>query len=122
MNILNAQVVASDAASATVQLTDYTNDPFQIPCVTPPQQGAQVLVGIRPEHFTSVGDGVLQTNIEVVESLGGSSFGYANADSDSPLTISLEEDQLGAAKGDFTARFTTARAFLFDTESQRRLR
>jgi len=122
MNILNAEVINSDTTTATVQLTDYANDAFYITCETPLQQGAKVLVGIRPEHFTATGDGVLQTHIEVVESLGGSSFGYANANSDSPLTVSLEEDQLAAAKGDFNARFTTGRAFLFDAETQRRLR
>jgi len=57
-----------------------------------------------------------------VESLGGSSFAYADAESESPLTMALEEHQLNDARGDFTARFSAERAFLFDTESTQRIR
>ena len=122
MNFLNATVVSNSNGSAVVKLTDYQSDEFQVGCHTDLSVGSSIKVGIRPEHFTSTGSAVLQTNIEVVESLGGSSFGYADAESEAPLTMALEEQQLADARGDFTARFDASRAFLFDSESTNRIR
>jgi len=122
MNFLNATVVAQSNGTATVTLTDYTSDEFSLPCQSPLNAGDKVQVGIRPEHFTSAGNAILHTHIEVVESLGGLSYGYADAESEAPLTMALEEHQLNDARGDFTAHFNTDRAFLFDTESTQRIR
>lgn len=122
MNFLNATVVAQSNGTATVTLTDYTGDEFSLPCQSPLNAGDKVQVGIRPEHFTSAGNAILHTHIEVVESLGGLSYGYADAESEAPLTMALEEHQLNDARGDFTAHFNTDRAFLFDTESTQRIR
>ncbi len=118
MNFLQAEVTTNGA----LQLTEYTSDAFEVHSETQLSPGSRVLVGIRPEHFSSTGSAALQTNIEVIESLGGSSFGYANPESETPLTISIEEQQLSDAKGEFTARFDAGRAFLFDPESTLRIR
>ncbi len=118
MNFLQAEVVNNGA----LQLIDYPSDEFTVASTTALTVGSRVLVGIRPEHFGSQGNASLQTRIEVVESLGGSSFAYADAESDTPLTMALEEHQITDAKGDFTARFDASRAFLFDPESTLRIR
>jgi len=95
MNFLNAEVLDQNNGLATVKLHDY---------------------------FSSNGNAALQTTIEVVESLGGTSFGYADAQSESPLTMGLDEQQLAEARGEFIARFDAARAFLFDKQSTLRIR
>jgi len=122
MNFLNAEVLDTGDGVATVKLTDYQSDIFNVHCESQIATGSAVQVGIRPEHFSSNGNAALQTTIEVVESLGGTSFAYADAESDSPLTVGLEEHQLADARGEFTARFDAARSFLFDTESTLRIR
>ncbi len=122
MNILDGRVTGYSNGTATVKLTNYSSDDFQVKCETTVSEGADVQVGIRPEHFSSNGNAALNATIEVVESLGGSSFGYANAESESPLTIGLEEHQAADARGEFTARFDSGRAFLFDSQSTLRIR
>lgn len=122
MNFLNAKVVGHYGNTATVQLTHYESDQFDVTCETVLREQAPVQVGIRPEHFSATGTAALNTTIEVIESLGGSSYGYADAESEAPLTIALEEHQLGDARGPFTARFDANRAFLFDQETSQRIR
>ncbi len=122
MNFLNARVTGYSGGTASVQLTDYTGEMFQVACETAIREGTEIQIGIRPEHFNPAGNASLNTTIEVVESLGGSSFGYANAESESPLTIGLEEHQAMNARGEFTARFDPERAFLFDSQSTLRIR
>ncbi len=118
MNFLKAEVTTSGA----LQLTEYTSDAFTVPVQSQLSPGSTILVGVRPEHFSSTGGASLETRIEVIESLGGSSFGYANPESETPLTLAIEEQQLADAKGDFTARFDADRAFLFDPDSTLRIR
>jgi len=122
MNILNGTVIDQANDSATVQLTDYSSDQFTVPCQTQLSAGSPLQIGIRPEHFGSAGNASLHTQIEVVESLGGLSYGYSDSDSEAPLTMALEEHQLGKARGDFTARFDANRAFLFNPEITLRIR
>lgn len=124
MNFLNAVVTGYSNGTATVQLTDYSSDQLTVACETALQEGSPVQIGIRPEHFSSAGNTALTTTIEVVESLGGSSFGYADSQSETPLTIGIEEHQLAdaRARGEFNARFDSSRAFLFDPQSTQRIR
>ncbi len=122
MNLLNGTIVETDNTGVKVQLDDYDSQPFHIGCETSVANSTRILVGIRPEHFGSAGDATLKADIEVIENLGGVSFGYAGADSDEPLTIALEEQQLADARGHFDARFDSKRTFLFDPDSTLRIR
>jgi len=122
MNFLAASVTTTNGTSATIQLKDYQSEPFEVSCSVNIEAGTDVHVGLRPEHFSPNGNAALHTHIEVVENLGGISFGYANADSDEPLTVALDEQQISSARGDFEARFDTSRCFLFDQKSQLRIR
>ena len=122
MNFLNASVIDQLDGAIVVQLRDYESEAFIVPCQSVLANDSHVQIGIRPEHFSSDGEASMKARIEVVESLGGSSFGYADAESESPLTIGLEEHQTLDARGDFTARFDTHRAFLFDPETTMRIR
>ncbi|MBX2837715.1 MAG: sn-glycerol-3-phosphate ABC transporter ATP-binding protein UgpC [Gammaproteobacteria bacterium] len=122
MNLLNATVLESSADSASIQLLDYGSEPFKIPCTSTLADGASVQLGIRPEHFDPGGDATLTADIEVIENLGGVSYGYAGADSDDPLTVGLTEDQVTSAGKGFQARFDASRAFIFDPSSTLRIR
>lgn len=122
MNFLNAKVVAANAGAVTLQLSDFNSDQVNIPCTSELSIGSSVAVGIRPEHFSPSGDCTLHSHIDVIENLGGVSYGYAGVDSDEPLTIALEESQIDQAQGEFVARFDTSRAFIFDRETSKRIR
>jgi len=122
MNFLQAKVTESNAHSVLVQLHDYNSEPFEVPCKADLQPGSTLSVGIRPEHFSVAGSHQLTSHIDVIENLGGVSYGYAGVDSAEPLTIALDEKQVADAKGEFVASFEAARVFLFDKDSEHRIR
>jgi len=120
MNFLPAVVESTSSGAATVQLKDLTSTPFIVPAYAP--AGAEVIVGIRPEHFDDNGTAHIEAKIDVIEHLGGVSYGYAGASSEEPLTIALAEETAAKPGTVFTARFDPARAFLFDPETGLRIR
>jgi lactose/L-arabinose transport system ATP-binding protein len=79
-------------------------------------------LGIRPEHFDPGASVKVQTPIDVIEHLGGSSFAYSRAETEQPLTIELRDNRT-AKEGEMLATgFDPARAFLFDASTGLRLR
>ena len=122
MNFLGGTVSASDNGTTTVALADFDGATAAVPLSGTLAQGKRVLLGIRPEHFSAEGGAALDARIEVIEDLGGVSYGYSGADTDDPLTIALGENH-GVRPGQaITARFDPARAMLFEPDSGRRLR
>ena len=119
MNFLPAFVESTSNGASTVQLKDHASAPFIVPAAA--QAGAEVIVGIRPEHFDNNGTAHIEAKIDVIEHLGGVSYGYAGAGSEEPLTIALAEEATANPGAVFTARFDPARAFLFDPETGLRI-
>ena len=88
---------------------------------TPPRVGADVSIGIRPEHFVAAdgADATLSATITIVERLGGVAYAHARLAEGGAITVesrNAHEFATGA-----TARFgiDPKRAFLFDKEGQR---
>ena len=54
-----------------------------------PTPGTPVMVGIRPEHFTTPEDSALtfEAPVSVVEQLGGVSYLYLDVGGDTPMTV-----------------------------------
>jgi lactose/L-arabinose transport system ATP-binding protein len=122
MNFLRGTVTRSGNGTATIALADYEGASASVPISGTLKDDASVLLGIRPEHFSADGAASLETRIEVIEDLGGVSYGYSGADTDDPLTIALAENH-GVRHGQaITARFDPARAMLFEPDSGRRIR
>ena len=123
MNFLEAEVAASANGAVTVALPDFggVTVPMQIHG-NRPDQGTRTLLGIRPEHFAPDGQVEIETSVDVVEHLGGSSFAYARSDEERPLTIELQDHQSAEQGGRLKAGFDPARAFLFDRDSGQRMR
>ena len=122
MNFLSGTVSASDKGTTTVALADFGGAAAAVPLSGTLERGTNVLLGIRPEHFTANGVAAIETRIEVIEDLGGVSYGYSGANTDNPLTIALEEGHKVRPGQAFTARFDPGRGLLFDPASERRLR
>ncbi|WP_457938371.1 ABC transporter ATP-binding protein [Mesorhizobium sp. 10J20-29] len=122
MNFLNARVNSGAAGSVTVELIDEKGKPFTVPLAGGLKEGDSVTVGIRPEHFHAKGSASIDAQIDVIERLGGVSYGYAGTTRDDPLTIGLGETDEAKEGQVFTAHFDPARAFLFETRSGLRIR
>jgi multiple sugar transport system ATP-binding protein len=55
-----------------------------------PAAGADVVLGIRPEHVRLDPEGVLELRVDVVEALGGQKFVYGLLDGDQTFTIGID--------------------------------
>ena len=122
MNFLKARVDTADGNSATVSLTEHKSTPFSVPGIAHAAAGSDVLVGVRPEHFDPSGSAQIETFIDVIEHLGGLSYGYSGAGGEDPLTIALTEEDTAKPGTTYTAHFDPKRAFLFDPGSGLRIR
>ncbi|MGB7432158.1 MAG: sn-glycerol-3-phosphate ABC transporter ATP-binding protein UgpC [Ahrensia sp.] len=121
MNFLAGTVVKSTGASADVKLDDF-DCTATVPVKSKPEAGTKVKLGIRPEHFSKTGKSTLKTKIDVIEELGGTSFAYSGADTAEPLTIEVKERDPIKPGQTITVAFDPARAFVFDAQTQLRIR
>ncbi len=122
MNFLDGTVTATSDGTVTITLDAHHGAEVSKTLEEVPSVGSKVRVGVRPEHFTDNSAAQLELKIDVIENLGGVAYGYAQAESDAPLTIQLNEGH--AAKEDEMVKigFDPERAFLFDAASEKRLR
>jgi lactose/L-arabinose transport system ATP-binding protein len=85
-----------------------------------PEPGSKVVVGVRPEHFGSAGEGDadLHVSVDVVEHLGSTSFLYARTLAGDDVVI--QRDAAAAAAGDAAeATVSIRRSYLFDENGLR---
>lgn len=123
MNFLDGTVVSTKGKTSTVSLDGFNGTKVAITLQeTAPAKGSKVLVGVRPEHFSENSKTKLKTVIEVIENLGGVSYGYSNSSSETPLTIQLEEGHKAKTGSAYSAGIDASRIYLFDAKSERRLR
>ena len=118
MNFLPATVTGSSGETLTVKLDDFGG--IEVPMTITgkhPAAGTKLQLGIRPEHFDAAGSVKVSMLIDVIEHLGGSSFAYAKADEDHPLTIELRDNRTAREGGTLDTGFNPARAFLFATDT-----
>ena len=122
MNFLEGTVKASGNGSVTVDIDGYAGATMTKTLESAPAVGSKVMVGIRPEHFVDGGSTRLEVNIDVIENLGGVAYGYARAETETPLTIQLNEGHSAREDGALVTGFEPDRAFVFDAASEKRLR
>ena len=88
--------------------------------VKTPASGTKVQLGIRPEHLEIVaGD---THSVELTEALGGVSYDYVRSDNGERLIIEERGDVRSDAGVRVGLKFDPARAYLFDEETEQRLR
>jgi len=116
MNLLKARVVAIEAGRARVDaaglLCDVTVD--HLPAV-----GAEVTLGIRPEHLAA-GPGA-SVQVQASERLGGVTYAYARLADGQPVTVQLDGEHDFATDGGLTVQPQPGRAHLFSGDSGLRL-
>jgi lactose/L-arabinose transport system ATP-binding protein len=121
MNFLPAVAAGVRDGRFVTRLTEYESVEVPFTLRNPPA-GSELLVGVRPEHFAKDGQVRLDVTLDVIEHLGGTSFGYARSESDRPLTIELR-DRRGIEPGaKAEIGFDATQAFLFDRATGERLR
>ncbi|WP_086995495.1 ABC transporter ATP-binding protein [Rhizobium sullae] len=121
MNFLAAEVVERDASNATVAVTGDRNVRLTLPVSAVAEKGAQVTLGVRPEHFADQGSGDadLTVAVDVAEHLGNTSYVYATAAGGQPLIIERPESRSAADRDTLTVAVSAKRTFLFDSAGNR---
>jgi lactose/L-arabinose transport system ATP-binding protein len=121
MNFLKAQVIDTNAATATLALVDDRSVRLAMPVTSPVATGMPVTLGIRPEHFADAGkgDADLTVSIDVAEHLGNTSYIYATTAGGEQLIIERPESRTVGNRDQLTVGLSARRTFLFDSAGNR---
>jgi lactose/L-arabinose transport system ATP-binding protein len=114
-------VIEGENGSLSARLTDFGDALIPLALRDNAPSGANVIVGIRPEHFDDAGSASLQMVIDMLEHLGGETFAFARYGDGDLVTVQSRNGRNLKSGETITARFDPARAFVFD-EAGRRLR
>ena len=88
--------------------------------VSLPPNGTKVILGIRPEHIeVAEGDTMV---IELSEALGGVSYDYLHAETGERMIVEERGDHRSEPGTRVSLKFDPARTYLFDTETEARIR
>jgi lactose/L-arabinose transport system ATP-binding protein len=111
MNFLKGKVAAG---GERIELPEFGGQTIPMPkLILPPDEGATVMVGIRPEAFKRGGVAELDLMVEIVEHLGDETFAYARQSGGQVVTIAVAEGRALRQGHRITARFDPGRALLF---------
>ena len=115
MNFLKGRVKAG-----RVVLPEFGDQSVPLPKLTlPPEEGAEVTIGIRPETFKRGGEAVLDLKVEIVEHLGDETYAYARQAGGQVITIAVAEGR-GLRPGQtIGAMFDPSRMLLFSRSGKR---
>ncbi|MGE0281723.1 MAG: ABC transporter ATP-binding protein [Rhizobiaceae bacterium] len=122
MNFLAGRVIEAKGGAVTVELVNQNNVRLTLPLKeAPPFAGAEVSVGVRPEHFVDGGKGDcdLTLAVDVAEHLGSTSYVYAGTGSREPLIIEREESRHAGDENRLTVGIPAKRALLFAKDGKR---
>ena len=121
MNFLAATVIETSNSAATVELVNHGGAKLRKPlCEAFPAVGAEVVLGVRPEHFFEAGEGDcdIPVKADVAEHLGSVSYVYANAGPEE-LIVEREAARQRASGDHFTVSIKAERSLLFDNAGAR---
>ena len=121
MNFLAAKVVEVGQGAVTVELVNHGGARLRKPlCKALPIVGAEVVLGVRPEHFfeTGGGDCDIPVKTDVAEHLGSVSYVYANAGPEE-LIVEREAARQRASGDHFTVSIKAECSLLFDKSGAR---
>ncbi len=122
MNFLGGQVTARTTGGMRVKLSEFDGAEFELATGADLAPGTKISVGLRPERFTPEGSVRLHLRVDMVESLGGVSYGYSNMRGEDALTVDLKGDRSVLAGHTIHTGFHPSNVLLFDPASGARLR
>ncbi|WP_316859483.1 sn-glycerol-3-phosphate ABC transporter ATP-binding protein UgpC [uncultured Cohaesibacter sp.] len=120
MNFFEATVMGVTGDGLDLQLINEDGPKIKLP---KPEGGVKigqvVKVGIRPEHFGLQGDQSIPVTLDLIEHLGGQTFGYGTVHGSASAILDLGDDRNVRSGSMLDAKFESARAHLFDMSGQR---
>ncbi|MGB0843656.1 MAG: ABC transporter ATP-binding protein [Alphaproteobacteria bacterium] len=123
MNFMGAKAGATDANGTQITLVDFGGTSFHKKFDGPaPKAGQELLVGVRPEHFSIDAPYKITTKVAVIENLGGTAFAYSDNKDGKGLTIEIDDLETCSEDANYTTGFTAERAYVFDRKSEAAIR
>ncbi len=123
MNFLQGTVAKVSPGTITVELPGHGKAKPSFPVTGKmPSLGDEIMLGIRPEHFSAAGETSIEVEIEVVENLGGTSYAYSRGNGATPLTIEMKGDRSVREGTVLKTGFNSNQAFIFEASSGNRIR
>ncbi|SIN76254.1 ABC transporter ATP-binding protein [Vannielia litorea] len=123
MNFFDATVARREGNVAVVSVGRLGGVEVPMPLKDAPAMGADVVLGLRPEHFEPDGPIRATINVDVVENLGGVSYAYSSADAgETPITVEWRGRTRPDEGGAVEIGFDPSAALLFDRASGLRIR
>ena len=122
INLLPAIAARPRDGRFVARLAEFENVEVPFTLANAPIADSELLVGVRPEHFVNDGEVRMRVTLDVIEHLGGTSFGYTRSESERPLTIELRDRRQVEAGARLELGFDPRRAFLFDQATGQRVR
>ncbi len=120
MNFFEGCVKGHEQQRCRIELAGFGGTVVAIPLKgAMPAIGAEVSLGVRPEHFHDEGDGYLTLTIDMLEQLGGETFAYARSDSGAMVVIETKHGRELETGQVYNARFQTGLSLVFDQAGQR---
>ena len=120
INFLKGVVESISKTSVTVTLPGYSDVKFKFAAKAAQlAPGADVTVGLRPQHFSTTGAVKFKLNVELIEHLGGESFVYAGNSNGDLIAVATQSGRELKVGQKFEARFDPAKALLFDAAGLR---
>lgn len=83
------------------------------------ENGQEVTLGIRPEHFGDEGDSSLDLTIEIVENLGAETYAYARQGRSDIITIAAGKNRELKPMDRLKVHFKSSTVFVFDSDGDR---
>ena len=120
MNFFDAEVVSCADNAARIRLPQQGGVEFDLALKNSPAAGSGFKLGVRPEHFQTQADVMLDLEIDVAEHLGGTSYLYAHGKGGTENVV-LEAKQGRDARPNSTIKlgFDAGSAFLFGADGLR---
>ena len=91
------------------------------PDITMPSEGTDVIVGLRPEHAELDRSGET-FKVELTEALGGISYAYLTAQTGETLIFEERGDERSKTGDTVSLNYEPRRLYVFDAETERRIR
>ena len=120
MNFFDARVCSQSDQTLQLELIKTQGPIITLPKPASPVSLDQaVQVGIRPEHFGLQGDQSMPVTVDLIEHLGGKTFGYCQVAATASAVLDLGDDRIVKRGDQLDAKFDSTRVHVFDTDGQR---
>lgn len=122
MNFLTGHITAQTEGGVLVTLANLATQPVAMATKQKLAMGAEVVIGVRPEAFTTDGDIPVSIEADLIENLGGTSFLYGHLTPTETIVVNIGDDRNVRAGERMQTAFHSAKAFLFDPATGLRIR